>query len=53
MQMYANLSILAALGFYCFSDTGSAKFSKGLKVLSIACVAVFLVTESLALLHFS
>lgn len=49
MQMYANFSILAALVFYCFTDVGNKGFGKFAKFSALAMVAVFVVTEGIAL----
>ena len=50
MQTYANLCLFAALGAYCFTDTGSEKFGKGLKFVALALVAGFVVLEGVALI---
>ena len=48
MQLYANLSLLAALGFYAFTD--AKMVGKGAKVLSFVALAAFVVTEGMALI---
>ena len=48
MQTYANICLLAALGFYAFSD--AKMIGKGAKFLAIASVVAFVVTEGVALI---
>lgn len=50
VQTYANFALLGALTAYCFTDTGGKLTAKAAKYLAIACLAVFAVTEGLALL---
>ena len=50
MQTYANLSLLAAVTVYCFTDTGGEKVGKALKILALVFVGAFVVTEGIALL---
>lgn len=47
MQTYANLCLLAALGFYSFTDAKAV--GKGAKFLAIVSVVGFVVTEGFAL----
>ena len=48
VQTYANLCLLAALGFYSFTD--AKMVGKGAKYLAIVAVAAFVVTEGIALI---
>jgi hypothetical protein len=50
MQTYANFFLLGAVVVYCFTDTGGEKFAKAAKILALALVAGFVVTEGIALL---
>ena len=47
MQTYANLSLLAALGFYAFTD--AKMIGKAAKYMAVVSVAAFAVTEAMAL----
>jgi hypothetical protein len=48
VQTYANLCLLAALGFYAFSD--AKMVGKGAKVLAVVSVVAFVVTEGMAVI---
>ncbi len=48
MQTYANLSLLAALSFYAFTDAKIV--GRGAKYLAIIAVVAFVVTEGMALI---
>ena len=47
MQTYANLCLLAAMGFYAFTDAKIV--GKASKLLAIAAVVGFVVTEGMAI----